>query len=106
MLQTTPPEEIGFHTSFNKANAKKVTSLYPAKEIRRNLELLYVRVQKHFGADSSLVQVIWRAVQEQFLRESTMMTEAILKIYPNSDIQLSYSVNDALSYFTEIAKLS
>ncbi|PJF17479.1 Exocyst complex, component Exoc1 domain-containing protein [Paramicrosporidium saccamoebae] len=102
-LENTPPEEVAFHASYSKASAKRVLTAYPVREVRKNLELVWVRVEKHFGDDKTVRQVVWRAIQDYFVKDSTQFAEAIQKVYPGTDVQLCYSVADAMACFSEIS---
>lgn len=104
MLENTPPEEVAFHASYNKASAKRVLQAFPIREVRKNLEMVHVRVQKHFSEDKALQQVVWRSLQDEFLKDSSVFAEWIQKVYPGTDVQLGYSVADAMACFGEIAK--
>jgi hypothetical protein len=104
MLENTPPEEVAFHASYNKASAKRILQAYPVREVRKNLELVWTRVEKHFSEDREVRRVVWRAVQEYFIKVSTNFAEAIQKIYPGTDVQLGYTVADAMACFSEIGQ--
>lgn len=102
ILENTPPEEVAFHASFNKASAKRILQAYPVREVRKNLEMVWIRVEKHFADDRSLRGVVWKALQEYFVGRSTSFAESIQKVYPGADVQLSYTVSDVMVCFSEI----
>lgn len=108
-LTTVPPEEVAFHPNFNKASARRVLTAFPAKEIKKGLEAVYGRVIKHFEGDSTLQQTVWRAIQDEFLRENKQWEAHITRVYPEGGgdpVQLAYTLKDALAYFGEISALS
>lgn len=41
----------------------QVISLYPGKEVKKGLEQLYKKIEKHLADDSPLLQVVWRNMQ-------------------------------------------
>ncbi|MFH4984223.1 hypothetical protein AB6A40_010932 [Gnathostoma spinigerum] len=98
------PEEIAFQQQFSRAELKKVISMYPGKEVKKGLEQLYKKVEKHLIEDSPLVQVVWRHMQDEFLRELKHYDELIGQCYPNSRITLEVSIQDVLSYFSQFAQ--
>jgi exocyst complex component 1 len=58
------PEEISYEQQFSRIELKRVTSSYPAKEIKKGLENLYKKIEKHLSSnDSLLLQVVWRQMQ-------------------------------------------
>lgn len=63
-----------------------------------------MRVEKHFVDDKALQQVVWRVVQDEFLKNSIEFSNSIQKVYPGTDVQLAYSVADAMACFSEAAR--
>jgi len=107
LLRTnTAPEEVGFRIQFNKAALKKVISQYPGKEIKKGLDSLYKRVEKHFKEEEGgrLLQVVWHAIEEEVIRNHERFTLIINRCYPNANITLEFSMDDLLNYFSEIAR--
>lgn len=107
LLDAGPPEEIPFHAGLSKAAAKAVAASVAPKDLRKAVEALYERVLKHFGGgpqESSLTQVVWHALQEYVLAEVAFYNEALVRVYPGSGIQLAFSVDDLLAYFTDVNK--
>ncbi|WFD42279.1 hypothetical protein MPSI1_000920 [Malassezia psittaci] len=49
LLQTTPANEITLHGTYSKSAAKKLVREYSAKDVRKAIEALSKRVQKHFN---------------------------------------------------------
>lgn len=42
---------------------------YPAREVKRGLDALYRKVEKHLCEEENLLQVVWRAMQEEFIAQ-------------------------------------
>uniref|UniRef100_A0A8R1XYQ7 Sec3-PIP2_bind domain-containing protein n=1 Tax=Onchocerca volvulus TaxID=6282 RepID=A0A8R1XYQ7_ONCVO len=101
--QGVKPEEIAFHQQFSRLELKKVISLYPEKEVKKGLEQLYKKIEKHLIDDSSLLQVVWRNMQDEFLKQLKHYNEVMGQCYPNSRIDFEVSVQDVLSYFSQFA---
>ncbi|VDO32030.1 unnamed protein product [Onchocerca flexuosa] len=101
--QGVKPEEIAFHQQFSRLELKKVISLYPEKEVKKGLEQLYKKIEKHLMDDSSLLQVVWRNMQDEFLKQLKHYNEVMGQCYPNSRIDFEVSVQDVLSYFSQFA---
>lgn len=99
-----PPEEVGFQQQFSRVELKKVISAYPGKEVKRGLENLYKKVTKHLVEGSSLLEVVWRQMQEEFLNQLKQYQQRIGQCYPNSKIDLDVSIQDVLTYFSDIAQ--
>lgn len=56
--QGVKESEIGYQMAFSRAELKRVIKEYPAKEVKKGLESLYKKVEKHLSEDESLLQVI------------------------------------------------
>ncbi|KAF8353645.1 sec-3, partial [Pristionchus pacificus] len=97
-------EEIAYQQQFSKMELKKVISQYPGKEVRKGLEQLYKKLEKHLVDNSSLLQVVWRNMQEAFIKQMQSYQQIMAECYPNSKIELEVSIDDVLSYFSDIAQ--
>ncbi|CAG8761659.1 45201_t:CDS:10, partial [Gigaspora margarita] len=96
LLRTTSaPEEVGFRLKYSKDALKK---------IRKDMISLYKRVDKHFTEEEGLLQVVWRNIEEEVIRCHERFTSIINKCYPDSNISLEFSIDDLLSYFSELAR--
>lgn len=110
-----------------------MTSLYPEKEVKKGLEQLYKKIEKHLIDDSPLLQVVWRNMQvsicralpfvllsdsnaldaalrlclfrfqDEFLKQLKHYNEVMGQCYPNSRIDLEVSIEDVLNYFSQFA---
>lgn len=105
MAQGVMAEEVSFQLAYSKAELRKVIKDCGLREVKRGLEEMYRKVEKHaFEPESTLIQVIWRSMQEEFLSQYKSITEMIDKCYPDSNITLGFTVNDVLNVFSEIAR--
>jgi hypothetical protein len=67
--------------------------------VRKNLENLYAKVEKHLGRDSPLLQVVWHDMQADFLNQLKNYQAIIGRCYPNSRINLEFTIEDVLGKF-------
>lgn len=51
MLKTTAPTEVQNNGTYSKSALKKVVKEYTAKDIRKHIDALFKRVEKHFEDD-------------------------------------------------------
>lgn len=49
--------EISYQMAFSKLELRKVVKEYPAKEVKKGLEHLYRKVEKHLCEEENLLQV-------------------------------------------------
>ncbi|VDM74948.1 unnamed protein product [Strongylus vulgaris] len=103
-MRGTKPDEISYQPQFSRVELKRVIAMYPGKEVKRGLEQLYRKVEKHLVDHSSLLQVVWREMQDQFLKQLQGYQRLMSTCYPGSKIELEVSVQDVLSYFSDIAQ--
>ncbi|CAO3701218.1 unnamed protein product [Rhizopus stolonifer] len=98
------PEEVSFHMNYNKTQLRKVITMYPSKEIKKSLEQLYKRVDKHFSEEEGLLQVVWRGIQEEFIQQHERMENLIRQCYPDVGIHLEFTIQDLLDMMSELAR--
>lgn len=98
------PEEVSFHMNYNKTQLRKVITMYPPKEIKKSLEQLYKRVDKHFSEEEGLLQVVWRGIQEEFIQQHERMENLIRQCYPDVGIHLEFTIQDLLDMMSELAR--
>ena len=55
--QGVKESEIGYQMAFSRAELKRVIKEYPAKEVKKGLEALYKKVDKHLSEEENLLQV-------------------------------------------------
>ncbi|KJH44984.1 exocyst complex component 1 family protein [Dictyocaulus viviparus] len=103
-MRGAKPEEISYQPQFSRIELKKVIAMYPGKEVKKGLEQLYKKVEKHLVDHSSLLQVVWREMQEQFLKQLQGYQRLMSICYPGSKIELEVDVEDVLSFFSDIAQ--
>ncbi|XP_031637520.1 exocyst complex component 1 [Contarinia nasturtii] len=96
--------EISYQMAYSKQELRKVIGLYPAREVKKGLESLYKKVEKHLCEEENLLQVVWRAMQEEFIVQYKYLEEQITRCYANSMITLDFTIDDILNFFSEIAQ--
>uniref|UniRef100_A0A336LUA5 CSON004723 protein n=1 Tax=Culicoides sonorensis TaxID=179676 RepID=A0A336LUA5_CULSO len=96
--------EISYQMAYSKQELRKVIAQYPAKEVKKGLESLYKKVDKHLCEEENLLQVVWRAMQEEFITQYNYLEERIQRCYAGAMITLDFTINDILGFFTEIAQ--
>ncbi|BES93772.1 exocyst complex component sec3 [Nesidiocoris tenuis] len=96
--------EISYQMAFSKQELRKVIKEYPGKEVKRGLDHLYKKVEKHLSEEENLLQVVWRAMQEEFIRQYKYIEDLIQRCYPGAMIALEFSIEDILQFFSEIAR--
>ncbi|KAG0212407.1 hypothetical protein BGX28_006376 [Mortierella sp. GBA30] len=106
LVKTKASEDVGFHLTYNKQALKKVVSQYPASVIRKDLSHLYRKVEKHFSSEEEegLLQVAWRGIQEEFIRQHERFSRLIRECYPDAGVQMEFSMQELLGFFSDIAK--
>ncbi|TPX59726.1 hypothetical protein PhCBS80983_g02258 [Powellomyces hirtus] len=104
LLKTNTPEEVNYHMQYNKSALKDVVRKYPGKEIKKSLEALYKRVEKHYTDEEGLLQVIWRGIQDEFSKRVRRYGELIAICYPETSTRLEFTMEELLGYFSELAR--
>lgn len=110
MLKTSSPMEVGANATYNKTQLKKIIKDCTVKDVRRNIDSLFKRIEKHLaegedGAASgpgvampgTALSVVWKGCEEEMVR----VTERFMKFLAtcHKDTSLEYSVADVETAF-------
>lgn len=104
VAQGVREEEVSYQLAFNKQELRKVIKEYPGKEVKRGLDNLYRKVDKHLCEEESLLQVVWHSMQDEFIRQYKHFEDLIGRCYPGSGITMEFTIKDMLDYFSSIAQ--
>ncbi|KAG7450696.1 uncharacterized protein BT62DRAFT_927969 [Guyanagaster necrorhizus] len=113
LLKTTAPSEIATNNSYNRSALKKVVKEYSAKDIRKHIDALFKRVEKHFTeasekttteesggiAPGTVMVGVWKACEEELLRITELFSKRISQCYPDSGVSLDYTSVDVEAAF-------
>ncbi|KAG1710456.1 Exocyst complex component 1 [Nymphon striatum] len=104
VAQGVKEDEIGYQLAFSKQELRKVIKEYPGKEVRKGLDSLYKKVEKHLSDEGNLLQVVWRSMLEEFIAQYKYIESLIERCYPGSMIALEFTIDDILTFFSDIAR--
>ncbi|XP_057667737.1 exocyst complex component 1 [Diorhabda carinulata] len=96
--------EVSYQLAFSKQELRKVINQYPGSQVKKGLEALYKKVEKHLSEEENLLQVVWRAMQGEFIRQYKTLEDLIHQCYPGSMISLEFTIDDILTFFSDIAQ--
>ncbi|KLO20758.1 hypothetical protein SCHPADRAFT_816552 [Schizopora paradoxa] len=110
LLKTVAPTEVAKNSAYNRSALKKVVKEYDAKDIRKYIDALFKRVEKHFtdgdAADApgsnrpnAVLTGVWKACEEDLLRDTDMFTKRIKQCYSDTGVTLDYSKVDVETAF-------
>ena len=117
-MQSNPSEDVTARISFSASAFKKVLLHYEPKEIRKGVDLLYKRVDKHFGQVSddgdasysargpaiakSLVHEVWKECQKEYGDIVELCKRIISTYYSASEgVQMEFTINDVNEAFVK-----
>jgi exocyst complex component 1 len=102
--------------SFSKSAFKKVLSHYDTKELRKGIDLLFKRVEKHFGQASDesdtvynqkapiiareLVREVWKYCQKEYVG-IVELCKRITSIYYPEGVQMDFTLGDVDEAFSK-----
>ncbi|CEH17930.1 Exocyst protein Sec3 [Ceraceosorus bombacis] len=121
LLRSTPANEVSLHSAFSRSNFKRLVKENSAKDIRKAIEALSKRVQKHFGLDdddlaglalaaaagsaepavdeaAEVLTRVWGACEEAFVRETERQARIARDCYAGG-VSLEYGVDDVKKPF-------
>ncbi|KAI0688760.1 exocyst complex component Sec3-domain-containing protein [Cytidiella melzeri] len=116
ILKTTAPTEVASKSSYSKSALKKVVKEYNAKDVRKLVETLFKRVEKHFDeasetattkeassstgiAPGTVLVGVWKACEEELLRMTDYFNKRIGQCYGSTGVALEYSPADVEAAF-------
>ncbi|XP_038625036.1 exocyst complex component 1 isoform X1 [Tachyglossus aculeatus] len=97
-------EEVSYQLAFNKQELRKVIKEYPGKEVKKGLDNLYKKVDKHLCEEENLLQVVWHSMQDEFIRQYKHFEGLIGRCYPGSGVTMEFTIQDILDYCSSIAQ--
>ena len=98
----TKPEEIGFISELHKQELRRCVSLYPGKEVRKGLETIFKKVDKHLSSELGMNQVVLYQMQTQMIVQYKNINDLIDRCYPDTSIKLDFTIGDLIQYFSDI----
>uniref|UniRef100_A0A670YC95 Exocyst complex component 1 n=1 Tax=Pseudonaja textilis TaxID=8673 RepID=A0A670YC95_PSETE len=104
VAQGVREEEVSYQLAFSKQELRKVIKEYPGKEVKKGLDNLYRKVDKHLCEEENLLQVVWHSMQDEFIRQYKHFEGLIARCYPGSGITMEFTIQDILDYFSSIAQ--
>ncbi|KAI6119811.1 exocyst complex component Sec3-domain-containing protein [Pisolithus croceorrhizus] len=113
LLKTTAPSEVQKNSSYNKSALKRVLKEFDGKDVRKHIDVLFRRVEKHFteaeenttreessGITPGTVMVgVWKACEEELQRMTENFTAKLSQCYSESGLSLEYSSSDVDAAF-------
>ncbi|KAG8905579.1 hypothetical protein FRB99_008637 [Tulasnella sp. 403] len=112
LLQAITPAEVANSNAYNRSALKRVVKDFNSKDVRKNIEGLFKRVEKHFDDEGDMVnaatmkvvngtvmETVWRACEEQLVKETQRFIRLIGQCYADSGVMLEYSVMDVEGAF-------
>uniref|UniRef100_A0A674ISE3 Exocyst complex component Sec3 C-terminal domain-containing protein n=1 Tax=Terrapene triunguis TaxID=2587831 RepID=A0A674ISE3_9SAUR len=106
VAQGVKEEEVSFQLAYSKQELRKVIEKYPGKEVKRALDTLYRKIHKYLSPEENLLPVVWRAMEQEFIRQYQEFENLIQRCYPGSGITMDFTVEDLLNYFISITQSS
>lgn len=121
LLQSTPANEVTFHSAYSKSAMKKLVKEYTPKDQRKLIDGLAKRVQKHFTDDDDLpvgggsstqtmerdevaevLAQVWNAAEDGFAGEIERLAR-ILKTCYSDTAQADFSPSEVRRLFRQAA---
>lgn len=98
------PEDISYQLDLSANNLREIIKDFPAKEVKRGLESLYTKVEKHLADNSSLLEVVWRDMSHEFIRQYKKYIYLTQTCYPGHKIEFGFTEAEICEIFTVIAQ--
>lgn len=113
LLKTTAPSEVQKNSNYGKSSLKKVLKDFDGKDVRKHIDVLFRRVEKHFTeaeekatkeensgiAPGTVMVGAWKACEEELQRMTEGFSARILQCYADSGISMEYTSGDVEAAF-------
>ncbi|KAK7059116.1 hypothetical protein VNI00_001741 [Paramarasmius palmivorus] len=113
LLKSSSASEVSTNSSYSKSALKKVVKEYNAKDVRKHVDSLFKRVEKHFTeasekattedgggiAPGTVLVGVWKGCEEELLRITELFNKRISQCYADSGVSLEYTASDVESAF-------
>ncbi|OAX44413.1 hypothetical protein K503DRAFT_706401 [Rhizopogon vinicolor AM-OR11-026] len=113
LLTTTAPTEVSKNSSYNRSQLKKVIKEFDGKDIRKHIDALFKRVEKHFTeaeenatkeessgiAPGTVMVGVWKTCEEELQRLTENFNKRISQCYADSGVSLEYTSVDVETSF-------
>ncbi|KIJ68210.1 hypothetical protein HYDPIDRAFT_24509 [Hydnomerulius pinastri MD-312] len=113
LLKTTAPTEVQKNSNYNKSSLKKVLREFDGKDVRKHIDVLFRRVEKHFTeaeekttreessgiAPGTVMVGVWKACEEELQRMTESFNTRISQCYSDSGLSLEYNSSDVEGAF-------
>lgn len=112
-VKDSNPAEITNSSNYNKAALRKIIKDYNSKDIRKHVDTLSKRVEKHFTESSEKTTVeevsgiaagtvlvgVWKACEKELVRLTELFSSRISQWYGDSGISLECTTSDIENAF-------
>lgn len=107
MLKTTAPTEVSKNSSYNRSSLKRVVKEYDSKDVRKHVDALFKRVEKHFtdadapegATNSKVLSGVWKACEEELVHMTDLFLMRLNQCYKDTGVSLEYSRSDIEAAF-------
>lgn len=105
LLQSSPPTDIVNKPNYGKNALKRVIKEYNAKDVRRHIDALYKRVEKHYTDEdlpnntSVLLKDVWTACEQELVKSTERFNRIIAQCYKDANVPLEYTSQDIEAAF-------
>ncbi|KAH9818614.1 exocyst complex component Sec3-domain-containing protein [Melampsora americana] len=113
LLRTTSPSEISMHSQYTKSALKRALSSFDKKDLKKSIEALGKRVEKHFNDlanPSAVMNTVWSACEAELRKWIEEWNGVIVKCYGAETHGLEIGVEDVkvsfLKYKPEHSSIS
>ncbi|KAF9244541.1 exocyst complex component Sec3-domain-containing protein [Melanogaster broomeanus] len=113
LLKTTAPSEVQKNSNYSKSSLKKVLKEFDGKDVRKHIDVLFRRVEKHFTeaeekatrevssgiAPGTVMVGVWKACEEELQRMTESFSTKISQCYADGGLSLEYNSTDVEAAF-------
>ncbi|KAF8498012.1 exocyst complex component Sec3-domain-containing protein [Gautieria morchelliformis] len=107
LLKSSSPSGVSSNSSYNKSSLKRVVKEYNAKDMRRHVDALFKRVEKHYadpgeehaGNNANLFKGVWTACEQEVVKSTERFSRLIAQCYKETGVSLEYTTQEVEASF-------
>ncbi|KFD53401.1 hypothetical protein M513_05665 [Trichuris suis] len=77
--QGMKPEDISYQQAYNRQELRRIVELYQLADVRKEINALYRIIESQLSEEKHLLQVVWRNVQDGFIRRYKQRSAELLQ---------------------------
>ena len=108
LLKTVAPADVSKNSAYSRSALKRLLKEYTPKDVRKHIDALYKRVEKHFmdvdsgpgsAQSTRTFSDVWKVCENECVKSTREYTDYIKQCYADSGISLEFTTQEVETSF-------